>query len=253
MMTDRPKAEQLPLDLTRHPAMSREDFLEAPSNAVALAAVTRPGGLPAGIMVLIGPESAGKTHLARVWAAQTGAKWLEAGGLAEEVPTMLAEPGGLSAGAAVAIDDAAQVAGTGGEEALFHLVNHLRGEGQLLLTARQPVRDWGLVLPDLVSRLSAAAHVPLAEPDGVLLSAVLVKLFGDRQLRVQPQLIAYLLGRMERSFAAANDIVARLDARALELGRPVTRALAQEMFAEDLPTQQVLPLDLDNGGPKGAS
>jgi len=83
----------------------------------------------------------------------------------------------------------------------------------------------------------------LAEPDDALLGAVLVKLFNDRQLRVQPALIDFLLGRMERSLAAAGSLVERLDARALRLRRPITRSLAQEVFAEDL----------DNQDPDGAS
>lgn len=229
-MTDRTKAEQIPFDLPSTAAMGREDYLEAAPNALALAAVQNPAGLPAGIMVLIGPEGSGKTHLAHVWAQQTGARWQRATTLPGDLPGILATPEVL----VLAIDDADQIAGTAGEEALFHLINHLRGRGQLLLTARRPVRDWGLALPDLISRLSAASHVALAEPDEALLGAVLVKLFNDRQLRVQPALIDYLLSRMERSLAAAGAIVTRLDARALQLRRPITRALAQEVLAEDL-------------------
>lgn len=238
-MADRTKAEQIPLDLPSTPAMGRDDFLEAPSNALALAAVQSPTGLPAGIMVLVGPEGSGKTHLAQVWAQGHDAVWQRAATLPADLPERLSPPETL----VLAIDDADQVAGTEGQEALFHLINHLRGRGQLLLTARRPVRDWGLTLPDLVSRLTAAAHVALLEPDEALLGAVLVKLFNDRQLRVQPALIDYLLTRMERSLAAAGAMVARLDETALKRGRPVTRALAQEVLAEDL----------DNTDPDNAS
>ncbi|PVH29773.1 DnaA ATPase domain-containing protein [Pararhodobacter oceanensis] len=227
-MSDRIKPEQITFDLPNRPAMGREDFLEAPSNALALAAIESPAGLPAGIMVLTGPRGSGKTHLAHVWAQQSDAQWLDAATLPEDLPYILA-----SDARAFVIDDAHLVSGAQGQEALFHLINHLRNKGSLLLTARQPVRDWGLTLPDLISRLSAAAHVALAEPDETLLAAVLVKLFNDRQLRVQPALITYLLGRMERSLAVAGDLVARLDAQALKLGRPVTRALAQELLAKE--------------------
>lgn len=244
-MTEPTRAEQQTFDLAGEPAMGRGDFLSTPSNALALAAVENPAGLPAGLLVLTGPEGSGKTHLGQVWAARTGARQLESHALPAALPALLAP----DAPHALLIDDAERIAETPAEEALFHLVNHLRGKGQILLTARRPVRDWGLVLPDLVSRLTAAAHVALAEPDEALLAAVLVKLFNDRQLRVQPALIDFLLGRMERSLAEAGVLVADLDARALRLGRPVTRALAQEMLAE----REAAGLPLDNPPSGGAS
>jgi chromosomal replication initiation ATPase DnaA len=222
--------EQLNLDLPNTAAMGRGDFLVAPSNALALAAVESPAGLPAGLMVLTGPEGSGKTHLGQVWSARAGAVQVTPTALPDALPAL------LDGARAVLIDDAEGLARTAGEEALFHLVNHLRGKGEILLCARRPVRDWDLALPDLVSRLTAAAHVALQEPDETLLGAVLVKLFADRQLHVQPALIDFLLGRMERSLGAAGTMVARLDARALRHKRPVTRALAQEMLAEDLDT-----------------
>lgn len=220
---------QLTLALPTETAMGREDFLEAPSNALALAAVEAPGGLPAGIAVLCGPAGSGKTHLARIWAARSGARWQAPEALVADLPALIAPGAPLS----VAIDDAHRLAGSRAtEEALFHLVNHLRGRGALLMTAPVPVRDWGLALPDLVSRLSAAAHPALSEPDEALLAAVLVKLFADRQLRVEPALIDYLLARMERSLGAARRLVADLDTLALQRKRRITRDLARELFAE---------------------
>lgn len=242
-MTDQRAAEQLPLALPVAAAMGRDDFLAAPPNALALAAIESAAGLPAGLSVLTGPPGSGKTHLARIWAARNGAHWQPAATLTADLPALLAE----DAPCAIVIDDAQALARTAGEEALFHLVNHLRGRGQLLLTARQPVRDWGLALPDLVSRLTAAAHPALAEPDQALLAAVLVKLFADRQLRVEPALIDYLLDRMERSLGAARRLVARLDQVSLQRRRRITRDLAREVLA------QTADADLDNPGADGAS
>ncbi|MBE0552217.1 MAG: chromosomal replication initiator DnaA, partial [Rhodobacteraceae bacterium] len=99
---------------------------------------------------------------------------------------------------------------------------------------RTPPRDWGLRLPDLLSRMQAAGLARLDEPDDALLSAVLVKLFADRQIAVPVALIGWLVSRMERSIAAARDLVAQLDARALAEGRPVSRALAAELLDERL-------------------
>mgnify|MGYP002620934484 FL=1 len=231
-MTRQPTTpEQLALGLPGLTAMSRADFLEAPSNALALAAIEEPGGLPQGKLLLTGPEGAGKTHLAQVWAAAEGACQLDAATLAAILPAQLS----TLVGASVLLDDADRVAGTAGEEALFHMHNHLQAtKGALLLTARRPARDWGVRLPDLLSRLAATTHVALEPPDDALLAAVLVKLFSDRQIRVTPQLIDFLLARMERSLAQARRMVAALDRRALALKRPVSRQLAAEILGEGL-------------------
>ena len=78
--------------------------------------------------------------------------------------------------------------------------------------------------------LSATATAILQPPDDALLSALLVKLFADRQLQVPLALIPYLVARMDRSFAAAGLLVAALDAQALAERRAITRTLAAQVL-----------------------
>lgn len=237
-------AEQLSLNLPTAEAMARDDFLPSPSNTLALAAIEAPEGLPGGLAILCGPPGSGKTHLARLWSARTGARWQRVAGLASDLALLIdAAPRPL------VLDDAQTLAGTPGEEALFHLLNHQRGRAPLLLTATRPARDWRVRLPDLASRLAAGAHLTLGPPDEALLAAVLVKLFHDRQIRVEPALIDYLTGRIERSLAAARQVVARLDALALQRGRAITRDLAREVLADE----PAPPGAMDSRGDTGAS
>lgn len=213
---------QLAFDLPNAEAMTRADFFVAPSNALALQTVEAWQDWPGGKLVLVGPDGSGKTHLAHVWAAGAEGVILTAADLQS------AQIGDLSA-ARVVVEDADRLAGN--ETPLFHLHNLVTGSGgALLLTARTPPRDWGLRLPDLASRMQAAQVVRIEAPDDALLSAVLVKLFADRQVTVAPNLIPYLVSRMPRSVGAARALVAGLDARALAAGRPVTRALAGEVL-----------------------
>jgi chromosomal replication initiation ATPase DnaA len=87
-------------------------------------------------------------------------------------------------------------------------------------------------LADLASRLRSLPVAGIAPPDDALLAAVLLKHLADRQLRVPPGVIAYLVPRMERSFAAAASFAARLDRLSLETNRPVTLKLARTVLAE---------------------
>jgi len=211
---------QLTFDLPVRETRGREDFFVAPSNATAVAALDAWQDWPLGKLVLIGPEGAGKTHLSHVWMQMTGAVLIPANDLTTEgVPAL---------GNRVVVEDVDRGVD---EAALFHLHNALAEVGgSLLLTARTAPRDWGLGLPDLISRVSAASVARLEAPDDALLQAVILKQFADRQLTVSPELIDWLLARIERSFAAAHHAVDVLDSAALEKGRPVTRALAREIL-----------------------
>lgn len=216
-------ARQLTFDLTGPPALGREDFLVAPANAAALAALDRPGGWPGGRLLLIGPDGAGKSHIASFWAAGNGAARIGAAALRPEAADALLAPGG-----ALVVEDAHRAGGAAGaEQALYHLWNLAPARGALLLlTARTPPRDWGLTLPDLRSRMDAVAQAHLGSPDEALLGAVLVKLFADRQLQVPPEVIAALVPRMERDLGLARRLVAAIDEGALAAGRAITRPLA---------------------------
>ncbi len=120
------------------------------------------------------------------------------------------------------------------EAALFHLVNLARERGvDALITARAPPDAWGLKTADLLSRLRLAPIVELGAPDLELTQAVLVKLFNDRQLAVDPALIGYVALRIERSLDAARALVAALDREALARGGPVTRAMAARLLRDE--------------------
>ena len=222
-MTDLPR--QLSFDLPARPALGRGDFFVAPSNALAVALIDRTADLPGRKLAITGPAGSGKTHLAHVWAAEHDARLLPAAGLDEDMVPALAT-------AAVAVEDVPQIAGDDARErALFHLHNMLAQAGHpLLLTGRDAPQLWRIHLPDLKSRIAAAAHAGLDAPDDALLAAVLVKLFADRQLTPRPDVIPYVVRHMERSFAAAADLVDRLDRAALDARRDVTRALATEVL-----------------------
>lgn len=212
---------QLPLDLPPRAAQGREDFIVSDANALAVAQVEDWRAWPQRKLVLVGPEASGKTHLAHVWATMSGAQIIAAAALPQaDIPALTKTP--------VAVEDAERIAGDrAAEEALFHLHNLLLAEGgTLLMTARIPPHRWPLTLPDLKSRAEATATATLQPPDDALLAAVLEKLIADRQLTVAPGLVPYLVDRMERSFAAARDIVERLDRATLGTGLKLTPQLA---------------------------
>jgi DnaA regulatory inactivator Hda len=216
-------ADQLILDLPVRKAQGRADFLVTNSNADAVAWLDRWPDWPGHALCLYGPMGSGKSHLLHLWCARTNARRISLAQLDDASVPELAAMG------AVALDDA----GSSGEDGkaakqLLHLYNLLHEQGgYLLLAARQPPKQWHVPLADLRSRILAAPAVGIQAPDDPLLVAVMAKMFADRQVRVEAEVLSFLAARIERSFAAAENAVVKLDRASLSGQRAITVPLAR--------------------------
>lgn len=227
---------QLTLDLPHRPALGAEDFLLSDSNRAAVAIVDRWPDWPHPVIVLSGPAGSGKSHLANVWQLRSGAQSVPA---IELDDAWLAQRGGL---ACLVVEDVDR--GIRDQRAMFHLLNLAREHRfQVLVTARTDPGDWHLTLPDLRSRLRQATLARIEAPDDALLRAVLVKLFADRQLSIEPQVVEQIALRIERSMEAAVAIVAEIDRRSLQTQRKVSRALVAEVMTAPAVSGEAAPGD----------
>lgn len=199
----------------------------ASSNEAAVAQIDSWPGWNGPTLLLVGPEGSGKSHLAQVFRMRAGGAQISADALRQaDVPHLLAD------GACVVED----LPGRGGDEsevALFHLLNLAKEtSSHVLLTSRSFAGQWNVQLRDLASRLSAVPTVSLGLPCDALLRGLLVKLFADKQIKVDEAVIAYLLRNMERSGDAAIKLVERLDRVSLETKSSVTRPFVAKVLAE---------------------
>jgi chromosomal replication initiation ATPase DnaA len=214
-------ADQLSFEWPTGVALGPDDFFVSQANAQAFAMLGTPDAWPDGKLVVAGPSGAGKSHLAGIFCTQSDAVLLNARDMPADFRTQAQ---------AVIIEDMEHLPHTS-EEAVFHLHNNLRASGGLLLlTAETPPVRWPITLPDLASRMQAATVVEIANPDDALLSALIMKLFADRQISPKPALVQYLATRIERSYAAAANIVMQLDEAALAQGRKINQALAADLL-----------------------
>ncbi|MDP2765420.1 MAG: DnaA/Hda family protein [Brevundimonas sp.] len=201
------------LPLQRDLPDGAEGFVVSDCNRAAVEALADWPNLIGGVMAICGPAGCGKSRLGQIWAERVGAVALHGAEAA------LIDPAEIE-GRPVLLDRAMDA----DDETLFHLINLTQATGGALLLASRPAPTaWAVALPDLRSRLDAVISVPMEAPDDAVLSAMLEARFAERGIRPQKDVIPYLLRRIDRSAAAAADVVERLDA----LHRPVTRALAR--------------------------
>lgn len=217
---------QLPFTFNHRPALDGEDFLVASSNAEAVKWVEQWPNWTSVALVIVGPKHSGKTHLSNVFLAQSGAGILSLDQL-------------RSAGAdqairnqkALVIEDIEAFLQEGLEEELFHLYNLAAEFGvKILITALSPPPRWGVKLKDLSSRMNTSLVAEIKSPDDTLLSALIVKQFSDRQLTVNPDVLVYMVSRMDRSFAGVGRLIAAIDRDALAEKRKITVPLVRSVL-----------------------
>ena len=216
MSGPRKTSDQLRLPLQRDVPAGAAAFVRSGCNEAAARALERWPDAAGRVMAICGPEGCGKSHLAAIWAERVGAVPLNGAEAA------LADPLELE-GRPVLLD----IAQDADDETLFHLINLAQADGgALLLVSRPSPRQWDVAVPDLRSRLDAVRVVAMHEPDDAVLAAILRARFSERSMTPGDEVIDYLVRRIDRSSAAATEVVARLDAE----HRPVTRTLARQVL-----------------------
>jgi chromosomal replication initiation ATPase DnaA len=218
-------AEQLPFEFEHRPSLSGDDFLVAPCNQVAVAWLDKWPDWSSPFLIIYGPPGCGKSHLSHVFMAKSGAMALT---------SALIEDAGLaniiSSAQNFVVDDGDQ---DFDEEALFHIYNDLASrDGHMLITSTVSPVEWPIKLADLASRVKAAPAAEIRQPEDDLIKAVMVKLFSDRQVRVESGVIDYVSKRMERSLDAARQFVEAADKAALVEKKAITLAIARRVLAE---------------------
>ena len=196
----------------------------SPPNEDAVAWIDRWPVWPNPYLLLVGPKGSGKSHLAHVWASKSNAVFIQAKDLGHLDINALNE---ISKNNVILEALAAGV----NEEVIFHLYNLIKEhKTSLLMTSRDNVSDWAVQLPDLVSRLGAIQIAKIQQPDDQLFAAILLKLFSDRQIQITPEIIQYLVTRLERSFNQALNIVKSLDDLSLTEKRRITIPLIKRVL-----------------------
>jgi chromosomal replication initiation ATPase DnaA len=215
---------QLTFEWPKETSYSNLDFIISGANAEATEFIDSwPKGYSSYAALLTGPPASGKTHLAHRWQAHHQAIFIDSFKLGT-TPSVELWPN-----TSYAIIENIHLLHN--EDALFHLLRHAESHNLfLLLTSTVPVPSLPFSLPDLKSRLSSFPVASISPPDDLLLRSFLIKCFSDRQLRVNDEVIFYILRRMERSFIAIRTIVDKIESSSLETGKGITIPMIKSLI-----------------------
>ena len=214
--------DQLIFNLPSYPALGSKDFFVSKANILAFEYIQNWVEWSNRRIIITGAKGSGKTHLSNVWANLADASFIEINSLefdSTKEKAIIIENINLAASQSDL------------EENLLHILNGCSQTGTfVLMTSSVPPSRVGFELPDLLSRLIATEHISINSPDDALLSAVLLKHFNDRQIRISPFLIEFILKRITRSLISISNFVNELDNTSLKLGKGPSKEIVTEVL-----------------------
>lgn len=220
---------QIAFKFSPHPYLGREDFMVSSCNFVAVETIDNWPDWPFFAICLYGPSGCGKTHLSQIFSDNISV----ATNFPYKIPNIKAQNINLdtphqlfSKHKCLIVEDLSENIN---QEAMFHLYNLYRNEGgYILFTANEAPARMNITLPDLRSRLNIIPAIEISEPDDEMLSALILKLFADRQLIISPEIVGYMLKNMQRSFSFCNHLVAEIDNISLARKRAISINIVKE-------------------------
>lgn len=219
-------SKQLYFDMPDKTALGIEDYIITESNSFAFDLISRMirGEINQG--VISGPSFSGKTHLSKILIKNIGSN--ESLYIDRDYKKIIEKAGSSNL---IVIENIDKVLEDKSEEDLFHIINFTKeNDKKLLMTSCKSISNIEFKLEDLKSRLNAILEAKIMQPDDELMKLVLIKIFNDKQLLINPNVINFLKSRLERSYKSINDFIEKIDKFSLEKGKKITIALINDLI-----------------------
>ena len=218
--------EQLTIKMPNRSALGRDDFMVNECNQAALDFIDSFYKSKIRTGVLIGPKGSGKSHLVNVFCNNTEIDKLKIlQNFNIDIYKIFEEND------AIIIEDIDLVSSKDEEEHLFHCINLSKELKKiLLLTSGTELSNINIKIPDLRSRLDSLQRIKILEPNDDLMNSLILKLFHDRQILIKPNILKYLLKRIDRSYAGISEIISLIDNASLSKNKSISIALIKELL-----------------------
>ena len=218
-------SKQLYFDMPDKTALGIEDYIITDSNSFAFNLISKMIKSEINQGAISGPSFSGKTHLSKILIKNIGKN--ETLYIDGDYNDIIDKVGSSKL---IVIENIDKVKEESSEEDLFHIINFTKeNDKKLLVTSGKSISSIEFKLEDLKSRLNAIIEAKIMQPDDELMKLLLIKIFNDKQLLINPNIIAFLMSRLERSYISINDFIERIDKFSLEKGKKITIALINDL------------------------
>lgn len=220
---------QLTLPISLAPSYSEQDLYPADCQQMALKWIDSWPNQQAPFAIICGEKGSGKTHLSHIWQSRAQALFIYPDMVNDWSPLTL-----VNSRNAFIIDDVDEWLANGiiSQDWLFHFYNLVREKkGAILLTARKTPNNWGMTLPDLMSRLNTFVQLLIDYPDDETLKALFTKQLTELGVMPDKDLLNFMVNHIERSFEKAQNVLYQANQKSLQRKQKLNQSLIREILA----------------------
>lgn len=208
-------SKQQLLDIGLKTSYASEEFITSVANLTAYNAIKNYEKWPNRSLLLVGEEGSGKTHLSTIWQSKSNAKKI----FEEDDLSNYSNEFGIVF---------ENIEKCKNEKFLFHLINFCKENGIYLLLTSEYIPSFNI--KDLSSRIGSMLKIEIRSPDEDLLKTLLYKRFDEIQIKVEKEVIDYLLIRINRSYSFVKKFTQEINKLSLQEKRSITIPFARNML-----------------------
>ena len=213
---------QLLLNFNFKKSFNDHDYFVSDSNYFAFNLVDKWPKWEKKILNISGEKFSGKTHLANIFKSKSSALLLNEKDISNEVFKK------IKLYESIIIDEFSNEIDENLIYSIFNLVD--QDSKYLLINSETPLSEINFKLPDLISRSRNSLQAKIKPPDDELIFAIILKNFSDRQIKLEKQIIEFIVNRIERSYGKISEFIYKVDELSLKKKKPINLKTIKEIL-----------------------
>ena len=213
---------QLLLNFNFKKSFNDHDYYVSDSNYFAFNLIDKWPKWEKRILNIHGEKFSGKTHLSKIFQLKSSAIYLNEKEINNEIFKK------IKLYESIIIDEFSNKIEENLIYSIFNLVD--QDSKYLLINTETPLSEIKFKLPDLVSRSKNSLQAKIDPPNDELIFALILKNFSDRQIKLEKQIIEFIVNRIERSYSKISEFIYKVDELSLKKKKPINLKTVKEIL-----------------------